>query len=71
MAQIQSNTRFRELLTDQLILLEKTQLRSLRSQINPHFLFNTLNAISMQISAGEEGADRAVAMIGWLSELLR
>ena len=71
MAQIQSNTRFRELLTDQLILLEKTQLRSLRSHINPHFLFNTLNAISMQISAGEEGADRAVAMIGWLSELLR
>ena len=71
MAQIQSNAHFREMLTDQLILLEKTQLRSLRSQINPHFLFNTLNAISMQVAGGEDGQSRAIAMIGWLSELLR
>lgn len=71
MAQIQSNAHFRELLTDQLNLLERTQLRSLRSQINPHFLFNTLNAISMQVSCGESGQGKAVAMIGWLSELLR
>ena len=71
MAQIQSNAHCREMLTDQLILLEKTQLRSLRSQINPHFLFNTLNAISMQVAGGEDGQSRAIAMIGWLSELLR
>lgn len=71
MAQIQSNAHFREMLTDQLILLEKTQLRSLRSQINPHFLFNTLNAISMQVAGGEDGQSRAIAMISWLSELLR
>ena len=71
MAQIQSNAHFREMLTDQLILLEKTQLRSLRSHINPHFLFNTLNAISMQVAGGEDGQSRAIAMIGWLSELLR
>ena len=71
MAQIQSNAHFREMLTDQLILLEKTQLRSLRSQINPHFLFNTLNAISMQVAGGEDSQSRAIAMIGWLSELLR
>ena len=71
MGHIQTNTRFREMLTDQLILLEKTQLRSLRSQINPHFLFSTLNAVSMQIALGEEGQEKAVRMIGWLSELLR
>lgn len=71
MGQIQTNEHFREMLTDQLILLEKTQLRSLRSQINPHFLFNSLNAVSMQVALGEEGKDRAIRMIGWLSELLR
>lgn len=45
------------------------QLAALRYQLNPHFLFNTLNAISSLIVTGEH-AD-ADAMLAKLSEFLR
>jgi len=49
--------------------LTEARLRTLRSQLNPHFLFNTLNAISVLALKGEQ---RAVAeMIARLSDLLR
>jgi two-component sensor histidine kinase len=49
--------------------LSKAQLNALRRQIEPHFLFNTLNAISGLVR--EKQNDAAVDMIAGLSEFLR
>ncbi len=47
----------------------QAQLKMLRYQLNPHFLFNTLNAISTLILVKEN--DTANAMVTKLSEFLR
>ena len=49
--------------------LSKAQLSALRRQIEPHFLFNTLNTISALVR--EKRNDDAVSMIAALSDLLR
>jgi LytS/YehU family sensor histidine kinase len=49
--------------------LSKAQLNSLRNQIEPHFLFNTLNAIAGLVR--EKRNDAAVSMIAGLSDFLR
>jgi uncharacterized membrane-anchored protein YhcB (DUF1043 family) len=49
--------------------LTKAQLRALRQQIEPHFLFNTLNAVSGLVREGRN--DAAVSMIAGLSDFLR
>lgn len=46
----------------------EAQLQALKSQIQPHFLFNTLNAISTLIHHDPPRAER---MIAHLSDLLR
>jgi len=48
--------------------LVQARLQALRMQLNPHFLFNTLNTISALIHENPDAADR---MIVRLSELLR
>src|SRR5262250_417681 len=48
--------------------LAQAQLQALRMQLHPHFLFNTLNAISTLVHRDPEIADR---MIARLSDLLR
>ena len=48
--------------------LVRTRLEVLRMQLNPHFLFNTLHAISALIHENPDDADRIVAR---LSDLLR
>src|SRR5581483_10484581 len=48
--------------------LADARLESLRSQLHPHFLFNTLNAISALTERDPAGVRR---MIARLSELLR
>jgi len=48
--------------------LTQAKLQALRMQINPHFLFNTLNAISTLVHTDPEAADD---MITDLSELFR
>lgn len=50
-------------------LMEREKLQQLRSQINPHFLFNTLNVILY--TSQQEGAERTHALIGSLSRLFR
>lgn len=49
-------------------LLVSAELRRLRTQLNPHFLFNTLNAISELGYTDPEAADRTITQ---LSGLLR
>ncbi|MBQ8230456.1 MAG: histidine kinase [Lachnospiraceae bacterium] len=45
---IQTNNEINEELQNRLQLLNDTQIRALQSQINPHFLFNTLNLMYIQ-----------------------
>jgi len=49
--------------------LSKAQLDALRRQIEPHFLFNTLNSVSALVR--EHRNDAAVMMIAGLSDFLR
>jgi two-component sensor histidine kinase len=61
--------RERELRSSQLeARLAQTQLQVLKMQLHPHFLFNTLNAISALIHQDVELADRMIARLG---DLLR
>lgn len=48
--------------------LTSAELQALRMQINPHFLFNTLNSIAALVYVNPRAADE---MLGDLSELLR
>lgn len=50
-------------------LAHEAQLRMLRYQLNPHFLFNTLNAISTLVMQGS--SDAANRMLSKLSKFLR
>ena len=53
-------------LNNQLI---ESQLQTLKMQINPHFLFNTLNVISVLVMKSEK--DQATEMINRLSQFFR
>ncbi len=58
-------------LTEQIIALKKAQFVALQTQLNPHFIYNTLNLINvmiMNLSKKECHASRAVVI---LSQLLR
>ena len=50
------------------ILLRDTQINALQAQINPHFLYNTLETIRFMIKGGDE---RAVEMVKLLADLFR
>jgi len=61
--------RDRELRTAQLeSSLQEAKLAALRSQLNPHFLFNALNSVSALMHRDVDAADAMLARIG---ELLR
>ena len=51
------------------LLIKDTQYQALQAQINPHFLYNTLNSINWMIRRGRN--DEASNMLISLSELLR
>jgi two-component system, LytTR family, sensor kinase len=62
--------RARELTASQLqTVLTQARLETLRAQLNPHFLFNTLNAISSLALKGDQAG--VVQMLSLLSDLLR
>jgi signal transduction histidine kinase len=60
----------RELVATQLSAqLSQAQLHALRMQLNPHFLFNTMNTIAMLVRKQE--SEEAVRTLAGLSDLLR
>jgi len=63
-----NNTRNEAKLEEQQRLLMQARLDALSSQINPHFLFNTLNSVSTLIRTSPE---EARAMVVKLSRILR
>lgn len=50
-------------------LLKESQLKALQAQMDPHFLFNTLNTVGR--TAMFEGADNSVKLIESISKILR
>ncbi len=50
-------------------LLTQAQLQMLRMQLNPHFLFNTLNTISALVQRDANTAERMIARLGDLLRL--
>ena len=68
---IQQNQALSDQLTSRLNLLNETKLLALQSQINPHFLFNTLNMIHI-LESEALGYDHKIPRITLnLSKLLR
>jgi two-component system, LytTR family, sensor kinase len=63
-----NNTRNESKLEEQRRLLMEARLEALTSQINPHFLFNTLNSVSTLIRVNPE---QARAMVMRLSRIMR
>lgn len=53
----------RRLLQSQ-VAAREAELRALRAQLNPHFLFNSLNSISALVGSGPEDARRMCHLLG-------
>jgi sensor histidine kinase YesM len=68
-SEIQEKAQLERELQQSKLLLQESQLRSLQSQINPHFLFNTLNILSKK--AYLEGSEETSDLIVNVARLLR
>ncbi|MGG7621382.1 sensor histidine kinase [Bacillus coreaensis] len=66
--EIKNKAQLERELQENKILLQESQFRSLQSQINPHFLFNTLNTLSKKayLEGSEETSDLLVSVAGLL-----
>lgn len=66
--EIQQKAQLEHELQQSKLLLKESQLRGLQSQINPHFLFNTLNTLSKKayLDGAEETSDLLVSVAGLL-----
>ena len=63
LAVVLENVRFREREEQLRLLANRAELKALRAQINPHFLFNALNAIAGLIPSQPELADETVEQL--------
>ncbi|MBF9014607.1 MULTISPECIES: sensor histidine kinase [unclassified Oceanispirochaeta] len=66
------NENLKEELMEQLSLVEKTRISALQAQINPHFLYNTLDTIrweAMELTGGENEVGRMLAALARLFRL--
>lgn len=59
-----------EELTEKLLSLKKSQIKILQNQINPHFIFNTLNSINLYLQNYLDEDCAPVVMISSLSDML-
>jgi len=66
---LEENERLYKEIYESKYLQKEAQLKALSSQIRPHFMYNTLNTISLLIQVGE--SDQAVSNIDRLSLILR
>ncbi|MEH7247402.1 histidine kinase [Neobacillus niacini] len=67
--QIKETAKLEHELQQNKILLQESHFRSLQSQINPHFLFNTLNTLSKK--AYLEGSEEISDLLVSVADLLR
>ncbi len=65
---IWSNARYEQLLDAQRRLLNEARLNALTAQINPHFLFNTLNTVASLVRTNP---DQARSVVQKLASILR
>lgn len=68
-AEMKTKAQMERDLQEHKLLLKESELKSLQSQINPHFLFNTLNTLTKK--AYLEGAMETSDLIVSVSDLLR
>lgn len=68
---LQFNSQLQNELSQRLDLLNRTQMLALQAQINPHFLFNTLNMICLMIERDCGDEYLGGQMIRSLSDILR
>ncbi len=68
-SEIQQKAELEKELQQNKLLLQESQLLSLQSQINPHFLFNTLDTLSKK--AYMEGSEETSDLLASVAGLLR
>ncbi|AKG34460.1 sensor histidine kinase [Paenibacillus durus] len=66
---LEENTQLVKQVYEKELLQKEAQVQALYNQIRPHFLFNTLNLISMQMQTGKQ--DKAIDHLHKLSSMLR
>ena len=68
-AQREQLTNSKRMFADMEKSIKSSNLKTLNTELNPHFLYNAMNSISMTIRVGE--GSKAIDMIANLNELLR
>jgi two-component system sensor histidine kinase YesM len=66
---LEENTKLVKQVYETQLLQKEAQVQALYNQIRPHFIFNTLNMISLQMQTGKQ--DKAIDHIHKLSSMLR
>lgn len=66
---LELNTKLVKQVYETRLLEKEAQVQALYNQIRPHFIFNTLNMISMQMQTGKQ--EKAIEHIHQLSSMLR